>query len=70
MKEEVFVTNTNNGNFLDPKSAYLLGLGRAISNLVEKETDAYWFNNADRTAIRKLWIDDIHRKAMEVLGSR
>lgn len=67
MKEEVFITNVNAGNLMDPKSAYLLGLGRAIANLVEKETDAYWFNNADRTEIRKLWIDDIHKKAMEVL---
>lgn len=51
----------------DPRAFYLKELGSAIKTLSEKEKDGYWFNNKDCEKTRKEWIDELHKKAMEVI---
>lgn len=71
MKQESLFSNQ------DPRGMYLLGLGNAINSLVQKETETSWFNSTYKSegkeyytfTKRKEWIDDLHKKAMEVINT-
>lgn len=53
----------------DPKVLYLYGLGKAISNLTQKSKDGEWFNSDYEYQKRIEMLDDVHKKAMEVIST-
>lgn len=61
--EQKFITPTNQ----DPKASYLLGLGMAIANIVAL-TDKTRYS--DQNVYAQNMINDIHKKAMEVIGTQ
>lgn len=51
----------------DPRGLYLYGLGKAIANLTPAVTQSYWFNGESQYKERLAMINEIHKKAMEVI---
>lgn len=50
-----------------PQGLYLLGLGKAIANLTPAVAPSYWFNGDTQYQQRLNMINEIHKKAMEVI---